>query len=556
MTRRYHKYETERSEFGEGVVYHEVTEGWPTRQVEVYGGYYVWCDESGESDLRCMLLDQPVSNLKNTRLDEISADEFERVWGLARAARPNPAPPRDPHSQDQVIIIGGGFAGLAAARALAGAPCDITLFDRRNHHVFQPLLYQVATAALSPADISAPIRHILRKQKNCRVALAEVTSIDPIARTVVAEGVTVSYDYLILAAGATHSYFGHDDWSATAPGLKSLEDATEIRRRILLAFESAEYEGSDEERRAALTFAIVGGGPTGVELAGAIKEIAAQTIPADFRRIDTKTARVILLQGAPRLLEAFPEDLSARAQRDLESMCVEVRLNARVTNVTPAGVEVNGTEFLPLRNVLWAAGVKANPLTRSLVGLGLGGKLDSAGRVHVLPDLTVPGHDELFVVGDVALAHSGGPDGPIVPGVAQGGIQMGHYAGRTIASELGFREWAPRPPFVYNDKGNMATIGRNRAVADIKGFHFAGLFAWLLWGAIHISFLIGFRNRFAVMLNWTWNWLVFSRDARLITGDAHIRIKQPLRREEAEANAEKRSSGTPENGAGKLPSVP
>jgi NADH dehydrogenase len=458
-----------------------------------------------------------------------------------------------------VIIIGGGFAGLAAARALDGAPARVTLLDRRNHHVFQPLLYQVATAALSPADISAPIRHILRKQANCRVALAEVTSIDPGAKTITVGGgagggsgrgptVTVPYDDLILAAGATHSYFGHEDWSKAAPGLKSLEDAIEIRRRILLAFESAEYEGSDEERRAALTFAIVGGGPTGVELAGAIKEIAAKTIPADFKRIDTKTARVLILQGADRLLEAFPPDLSDRAKRDLESMGVEVRLKCRVTDVFPDGIEINGSgaggdgERLAVRNVFWAAGVKANPLTNSLVAAGVA--LDRSGRVPVLADLTISGHPELFVVGDVALARSGGEGGPVVPGVAQGGIQMGHYAGSTIARELAakarHRSPPARTPFVYHDKGTLATIGRARAVADIKGFHVAGLLAWLLWGAIHVTFLIGFRNRVAVLLSWLWNWLIFSRDARLITGDASVQIRQPLGPEAGAQNAIKR----------------
>jgi NADH dehydrogenase len=425
-----------------------------------------------------------------------------------------------------VVIIGGGFGGLAAARALAGAPCQVSLLDRRNHHVFQPLLYQVATAALSPADISAPIRHILRKQANCRVALAEVTDIDPAARTVSIGPTKVPFDILILAAGATHSYFGRDDWAKVAPGLKTLDDAIEIRRRILLAFESAEYECSDEERRAALTFAIVGGGPTGVELAGAIKEIAAQTIPEDFRRIDTTTARVVLFQGGDRLLEAFPPELSDRAKRDLEAMGVEVRLNCRVTNVRPGAVEINGTETLGVRNVLWAAGVKANPLTGALGKAGV--PLDRAGRVLVRPDLSVPGFPTVFVVGDLAAVRSGG-DGPEVPGVAQGAMQMGRYVGEMVARELAGRATpADRRPFVYRDKGLMATIGRARAVALVKGMRFGGLVAWLLWGAIHVAFLIGFRNRFVVMMSWVWNWLVFSRDARLITGDSSVEIKQPV----------------------------
>jgi NADH dehydrogenase len=421
----------------------------------------------------------------------------------------------------RVLIVGGGFAGLAAAKALAGAPVEATLLDRRNHHVFQPLLYQVATASLSPADISSPIRTVLRGQQNCQVAMADVAGVDPTLRRLGVQGGYLEYDYLILAAGATHSYFGHDEWAALAPGLKSIEDATEIRRRILLAFESAEYEGSEEARRAALTFGIVGGGPTGVELAGAIKEIAGRTLPKDYKHIDTRTTRVILFEGADRLLPPFPPELSTRAQRDLERMGVEVRLKSVVTNITPQGIYV-GDEFIAVRNVFWAAGVKANPLGKSL-----GVPLDRAGRVIVGPDLTIPGHPEVFVTGDMAAAKSADTGQP-VPGVAQGGIQMGRYAGRVIAAEASGRSTpAERKPFVYRDKGSMAVIGKAKAVAVIGQRNVGGFLAWLLWGGVHIAFLIGFRNRVQVLLSWFWNWLLNARDARLITGDARLDIEVP-----------------------------
>ena len=420
-----------------------------------------------------------------------------------------------------VIIVGGGFAGVAAAKALAGAPVDVRLIDRRNHHVFQPLLYQVATASLSPADISAPIRTILRGQKNCQIALGEIDAVDIAGRRLTMEGGHVPYDYLILAAGATHAYFGHDEWARVAPGLKSIEDATELRRRILLAFESAEYEGSPESRRATLTFGIVGAGPTGVELAGAIKEIAGQTLPRDYKHIDTRTTRVILFEGADRVLLAFPPELSARAQRDLERMGVEVRLDSIVTDVTPQGVSI-GDEFIPVRNVFWAAGVKASPLGRSL-----GVPLDKSGRVIVGPDLTIPGHPEVFVVGDLAAARSADTGAP-VPGVAQGGLQMGRYAGRMIASEVAGRSTpARRAPFVYRDKGSLAIIGKAKAVAHIGRWKIGGFPAWLLWGGVHILFLIGFRNRLLVLLSWFWGWLLNARDARLITGEAHLDIQVP-----------------------------
>ncbi len=445
-------------------------------------------------------------------------------------------------SNPKVFIIGGGFGGIAAARALAGAPVDLRVVDRRNHHVVQPLLYQVATASLSPADISSPIRTILRGQANCQVAMAEITAVDVAARRLIVEGGHIQYDYLILATGATHAYFGHDEWAPIAPGLKSLEDATELRRRILLAFESAEYEGSPESRTATLTFGIVGAGPTGVELAGAIKEIAAQTLPKDYRYIDTRTTRVILFEGADRVLPPFPPELSARAQRDLERMGVEVRLNSIVTNVTPQGVAV-GDEFVPLRNVFWAAGVQASPLGKSL-----GVPLDRAGRVVVGADLSIPGHPEVFVVGDLAAAKSADTDRP-VPGVAQAGIQMGRYAGRTIARETaGWSTPARRAPFVYRDKGSMAIIGKAKAVAQIGKWKSGGFLAWLVWGGVHILFLIGFRNRVLVLLSWLWGWLLNARDARLIMGDAQLDVQVVRPPEfvpdEAPLLAERRMSAT------------
>lgn len=421
----------------------------------------------------------------------------------------------------QVYIVGGGFGGLQAAQALARAPVEVTIVDLRNHHVFQPLLYQVATAALSPADISQPIRTILRNQTNCEVALARVTGVDLERRRLLLTTGYVVYDYLVLAAGATHAYFGHDEWAGIAPGLKTIEDATALRRRILLAFESAEYEGSEEARRAHLTFAIVGAGPTGVELAGAIKEIAGRTIPKDYRHIDTRTTRVLLFEAGDRVLPSFSPRLSARAHRDLERLGVEVRLRSPVTAVTPHGVQAGG-EFIPVRNVFWAAGVQASPL-----GATLGVPLDRAGRVVVGPDLTVPGHPEVFVVGDMAAARSA-DTGQVVPGVAQGAIQMGRYAGETIAREATGRSTpSERRPFVYRDKGSMAVIGKARAVAQIGRLELSGFLAWFVWGAIHIAFLVNFRNRLLVLQSWFWNWLINARDARLITGDAELDIQMP-----------------------------
>jgi NADH dehydrogenase len=420
----------------------------------------------------------------------------------------------------RVVIVGGGFAGLWAAKALAGAPVAVTIVDRRNHHVFQPLLYQVATASLSPADISAPIRAVVSGQANCDVVLAEATGIDVAGRRLELAGDWMPYDYLILCAGATHAYFGHDDWAPLAPGLKTLEDATELRRRILLAFEAAEQEGNEAARRADLTFGIVGGGPTGVELAGAIQEIAGRTIPRDYRHVDTRTTRVLLFEGGDRLLPTFAPELSARARRDLERMGVEVRLSSLVTRITARGLEV-GDERIAVRNVFWAAGVKASPL-----GSALGVPLDRSGRVIVGPDLAVPGHPEIFVVGDLAAAISADTGRP-VPGVAQGAMQAGEHVGRTIAAEAtGRATAAEREPFVYRDKGSMAIVGKAKAVAEIGRMKLGGFPAWLLWGGIHILFLIGFRNRVQVFLSWFWNWLLNARDARLITGDARLVIEE------------------------------
>jgi NADH:ubiquinone reductase (H+-translocating) len=421
----------------------------------------------------------------------------------------------------KVIIVGGGFAGIEAAKNLANVPVDVTLIDRRNYHVFQPLLYQVATAALSPAQICGTIRTILRNQSNCDVLLADVTGVDVANRRLAVSHASAPYDYLILAAGATHSYFGHDEWAKLAPGLKGIEDATELRRRILLAFEMAEHEGDAPARRAALTFGIVGAGPTGVELAGAIKEIAGKTMARDYRHIDTEMTRVILFEGGDRILPQFPPQCSARAQRDLERIGVEIRLNSMVNNITAKGIYV-GEEFLAIGNTFWAAGVKASPL-----GQMLGVPVDRAGRPIVGPDLTIPGHPEVFVCGDMASAKSADTQKP-VPGVAQGGVQMGLYAAKIIAAEVtGKSSGQPRPPFKYHDKGSMAVIGKASAVVAIGKYNIGGFLAWLLWGGVHIAFLVGFRNRTQVLLSWFWSWLFNSRDARLITGDAQLKIETP-----------------------------
>ena len=407
----------------------------------------------------------------------------------------------------RVVIIGGGFGGRNAARALRTAPVDVTVVDRTNHHLFQPLLYQVATATLASNDITAPIRWLLRNQRNASVLLADATGIDVQRRVVRVdrEPHELPYDYLVLAAGSRHAYFGHEDWEPVAPGLKSLADAVEIRRRFLLAFERAEWASEPAERDAYQTIVIVGGGPTGVELAGMIPDIARRALRPDFRHIDASRTRVILLEGGPRLLPSFPENLSMRTRADLEVLGVEVRTEAVVTNVTADAVHV-GSETIRTHTVIWAAGNAASPLTRCL-----GTTLDRVGRVPVNPDLSVPGHPEIFAIGDLATVLQ---DGKSVPGVAQGAMQMGTRAAKNIACDLAGK---PRRTFRYFDKGNLATIGRNRAVADFGGVTFAGFPAWILWLFIHILYLAGFRNRATVLIEWGYAYFTYQRGARLLS---------------------------------------
>jgi len=412
------------------------------------------------------------------------------------------------HREPHIVIVGAGFGGLAAARALRNARVRVTIVDRRNHHLFQPLLYQVATAALSPGDIAYPIRSILKRQPNARVLLAEATAVDPGRREVELDDGRVGYDALVIATGARHAYFGHDEWEKDAPGLKTLEDALEIRRRILLAFERAERETDAAHRRDLLTFVIVGGGPTGVELAGAIAEISRHVLVSDFRAIDPREARIVLLEAGSRLLPAYSPVSSARAERSLRKRGVEVRNDAAVTAIDSGGVWLGG-ERIAARTVLWAAGVAASPLVRSL-----GAPLDRAGRVVVQPDLSIPNHPEIFVIGDLAafLHQTGRP----LPGIAPVAMQEGRSAARNLIRDF---ERRARRPFHYVDKGNMAVIGRAAAIAEIAGFKISGLLAWLAWSLIHIFYLIGFRNRFIVMFEWAWAYLSYQRGARLITGD-------------------------------------
>jgi len=406
-----------------------------------------------------------------------------------------------------VVIVGGGFGGLYAARALAGRPVRVTLLDRRNHHLFQPLLYQVATAVLNPSDIAAPLRSVLRRATNVTVFLASVERVDLASRRVVLERGEIGYDGLVLAAGASHSYFGHDDWEVFAPGLKTLEDALEIRRRVLLAYEAAERERDGAEQRALLTFVVIGGGPTGVELAGALGEISRQTIARDFRLIDPTKARIILLEGGPRILPTFPEPLSRSAADALRRIGVEVDTHAVVTRVTADAVWLGG-EQIRTRTVLWAAGVAAAPLARTL-----GAPLDHAGRVLVERDLSVPGHPEAFAIGDLCafLHQTGAP----LPGVAPVAIQQGRAVADNVLRRL---RGQPTRSFRYRDKGSMATIGRAAAVAVVGRFRLSGLLAWLAWLLVHIMFLIGFRNRLLVLFEWAWAYVTWHRGARLITG--------------------------------------
>jgi NADH dehydrogenase len=411
-----------------------------------------------------------------------------------------------PSPRPRVVIVGGGFGGLEAAKLLTREPVRMTVIDRTNHHLFQPLLYEVATAALSPADIAAPIRGILGRCKNTEVILAEVKSVDVAAKTLNLGDQEMDYDYLILATGARHSYFGHDEWEKLAPGLKSLEDAVEIRRRLLLAFEYAEKITDKAAKAAAMTFVIIGGGPTGVEMAGAIAEIARYTLDKDFKHIDPSSARVVLVEGDERIISAFPEDLSASAMKQLKDLGVEVRTGVHAKNLTEAGLEV-GDEFIPCRVKIWAAGN-----TASFVGKTMGVPVDKAGRVIVNEDLTIPGHPEVQVIGDLAnFTHQGGKP---LPGVSPVAMQQGRHAARNILAMMDGRK--PQR-FRYWDKGSMATIGRNKAVADLNFIHLSGLPAWLVWLFVHIIFLVGFRNRIGVLMEWAWAYVTFNKGARLIT---------------------------------------
>ncbi len=410
----------------------------------------------------------------------------------------------------KVIIIGGGFGGLWAAKALANKPVDVTLIDRKNHHTFQPLLYQVATAVLSPGEIATPIRRILHYAKNIEVILGEVIDFDTTGNTATLDdGSIVPFDYLIVAAGARHAYFGNDQWETSAPGLKTIEDAVEIRRRVLLAFELAERKAALAGNNEPLNFVVVGGGPTGVELAGAIAGIARQALAKDFKAIDTRDAKVILFEGSDRVLGTFHADLSASAKTQLEELGVDVRLNSFVTDIQPGKVKV-GEDWIECDVVLWATGVAASRL-----GKKLGVETDNAGRVFVEPDLSIPGHKNIFVIGDMASLKQ--ENGEPVPGLSPAAMQMGTLTAKNILADL---KEKPRRDFKYVDKGTMATIGRSRAVVDAKGLHFTGFIAWMMWLFLHVFFLIGFRNKIVVMLEWFWAYLTRERSARLITGDA------------------------------------
>ena len=416
----------------------------------------------------------------------------------------------------RVVIVGGGFGGLEAAKKLVCENVHLTVMDRTNYHLFQPLLYQVATAALSPADIAAPIRAVLHKCKNAEVMLAEVQSVDLNTRVVHAGDLNVQYDYLILATGARHSYFGHPEWERLAPGLKSLEDAVEIRRRILLAFEYAEKISDPAARAAAMTFVIIGGGPTGVEMAGAIAEIARHTLARDFRHIDPSSARVVLIESESQVLATFPEDLRTSAMKQLQDLGVEVRTGVHATDLTEAGLRV-GDEFIPCRVKIWAAGN-----TASFVGKSLGVPVDRVGRVIVQDDLTIPGHPEVQVIGD--LANFTGKDGKSLPGVSPVAMQQGRHAARNILNMI---EGRKPQRFWYFDKGSMATIGRNKAVADLRLLHLSGLPAWVAWLFVHTLFLVGFRNRVVVLFQWAWAYLTFNKGARLITRNFQAETRPP-----------------------------
>ncbi|MGA8150475.1 MAG: NAD(P)/FAD-dependent oxidoreductase [Terriglobales bacterium] len=421
----------------------------------------------------------------------------------------------------QIVIVGAGFGGLRAARRLARSPVRIVLIDRKNHHTFQPLLYQVATAGISPGEIAAPIRWIVRGRRNIEVLLGEVRDFDLEKKLVKLADLEISYDYLIVAAGASHAYFGHDEWEPFAPGLKTIEDALEIRRRVLLAFELAERQAASGEGHVQLNFVIVGGGPTGVELAGTLAEISRQVLANEFASIDPKTTRIILLEGGPRILPAYPEDLSRSAEEQLRHLGVEVHTSAMVTGVEAAAVRVGETS-VPAAVILWAAGVAASPL-----GKALGTPLDRAGRVLVNPDLSVPGHREVFVIGDLASLKD--KHGKLLPGVAPVAMQEGVTAAHNIERDL---KGEPRQDFNYFDKGNLATIGRAAAVAEFGKIHISGFVAWLSWLFVHVFFLIGFRNRIIVLIQWAWSYFTYERGARLITGDQSLPSWEALQKEQ------------------------
>ncbi|WP_437681371.1 NAD(P)/FAD-dependent oxidoreductase [Sorangium sp. So ce131] len=427
---------------------------------------------------------------------------------------------------EHVVIIGAGFGGLYAAKALRRAPVRVTVIDRHNHHTFQPLLYQVATAGLNASDIAAPIRRVLRRQKNTSVVLAEVKAIDPVHKRVIFDDGEIGYDTLVVAAGASHSYFGHDEWAADAPGLKTVDDALEIRRRILLAFEAAEREPDPARRRAWMTFVIVGAGPTGVELAGALTELARHTLRREFRHIDPIEAHIILLEGAGQVLPTYVPELGQKAREQLIELGVDVRTDALVTRIDSEGVSV-GDKRIEAKTVLWGAGVAASALVRSLDV-----PLDRAGRVLVEPDLTVPGHEDIYVIGDLASLKQA--DGKPVPGVAPAAIQQGRHAARNIMRTL---EGLPRLPFRYRDKGSLATIGRAAAVGDFGRVKLSGFTAWLAWLVIHIVFLIGFRSRVLVLFSWALSYLTYERGARLITGETP-RLLEDRRPREIEPHRE------------------
>ena len=420
----------------------------------------------------------------------------------------------------RVVIVGAGFGGLHAARKLSHSPVQVTLIDRKNHHTFQPLLYQVATAGLSPGEIAAPIRWIVRGRRNVEVLLGEVQGFDLEKRLVKLSDFEIPYDYLIVAAGASHAYFGHDDWEPLAPGLKTIEDALEIRRRVLLAFELAERQAASGNPHVHLNFVIIGGGPTGVELAGTLAEISRRALANEFHSIDPKSTKIILLEGGPRVLAAYAEDLSRSAEEQLRHLGVEVHTSAMVTNVEPAAVWM-GTTCLPAAVILWAAGVAASPL-----GKKLGVPVDRVGRVQVKPDLSIPGHPEVFVIGDLAALQD--EQGKMLPGVAPVAMQEGAATAQNIERDL---HGEARHNFHYLDKGNLATIGRAAAVAQFGKIHISGFIAWLSWLFVHIFFLIGFRNRIIVLIQWAWSYFTYERGARLITGDQRLPGWESLERE-------------------------